>query len=79
MNTDDLLRRVDAALPIDDIVGWLLQEYPGATEPEVMLLLQKVYQHDYRIDPAASEQRNYRVGDKDWNAFPQRVSAAREA
>ena len=74
---DELIQRVEAALPIDDIVGWLVQEYPQATEREVMEMVQVIYQRDYEIQPAASVVNTYRVGDNTWDACPQRVAAAR--
>ncbi|RKY22309.1 MAG: hypothetical protein DRQ55_01340 [Planctomycetota bacterium] len=76
---DDFRQRLEAAMPIDDIVAWLLQQYPAASEPEIMGLLQRVYGRGYKISPAAREQRNYSVGGQDWSAFPQRVEATKPA
>ena len=70
---EDLLDRVNAALPIDDIVGWLCETYPGSSEQQVMAMLQKVYQADgYAINPSGP-QRKYAIEGKEWSAFPQRV------
>jgi len=66
--------RFEAALPIEDLVAWLIAEYPAASEREIMGLLQRVYGKGYKISPAASEERAYRVGDNEWNAYPQRVA-----
>jgi hypothetical protein len=70
----DFFARVDAALPIDDLVGWLLREYPHASERDVMALLQKIYERDYAIGPSGEPERRYEVGDDGWTAFPQRVA-----
>ena len=71
---EGFLEKLEAALPVDDIVGWLVREHPGATEREIMGMVQKVYQRDSHIAPAASEERTYQVGDNTWKACPQRVS-----
>ena len=69
----DLIERVEAALPIDDIVGWLIREHPGASERDIMGMIQRVYARDYTIAPASSEIQSYRAGDNTWEACPQRV------
>lgn len=72
--TDDLIRRMEAALPIDDIVGWLVQEYPRASERDVMGMVQEIYAGDYDINPSSGTLKTYRVGDTTWDACPQRVA-----
>ena len=74
--SDEFISRMEAALPIDDIVGWLVREYPSATEREVMAMVQVIYQRDYVINPSASVLNTYKVGDNRWDACPQRVAAA---
>ena len=74
--SDEFISRLEAALPIDDIVGWIVMEYPSATEQEVMAMVQVVYQRDYEIRPSSSAMNTYQVGDNRWDACPQRVSAA---
>jgi hypothetical protein len=76
---DDFQRRLQAAMPIDDIVAWLVKEHPTASEPEIMGLLQRVYGRGYKIAPAAREQRTYVVGGQEWTAYPQRVEAGKPA
>lgn len=75
MNTD-LLERLEAALPVDDLVAWLLAEYPDAADREVMGMLQEIYEADFHIEPASSTPRSYRVGGETWDACPQRVDRA---
>ena len=70
---NDLIERVEAALPIDDIVGWLIREHPGASERDILGMVQKVYMRDYKIAPASSEFQSYQAGDNTWQACPQRV------
>ena len=75
--SDALIQQMEAALPIDDIVGWLVREFPAATEREVMGMVQVIYQGDYDIKPSAGTLNTYRVGDNTWDACPQRVAAAK--
>ena len=72
---EDLIQRLEAALPVEDIVGWLIAEYPDSTEQQVMGMVQMIYQRDYDIRPAASEMNRYQVGDATWDACPQTVAA----
>ena len=70
-----LVERIEAALPIDDLVGWLISTYPAASEREVMGMLQDIYQRDFDINPSGEPEQRYVVGEGGWNAFPQRVTA----
>ena len=71
---DNLIERIDAALPIDDIVGWLIHEYPSAPEQDIMTMLQRIYERDYEIGPSSDAEKKYEVGHTTWDAFPQRVA-----
>ena len=68
-----LLERLEAALPVDDIVAWLLAEFPGSGEREIMGMLQVIYAGSFTIRPASSSERHYAVGEEGWDACPQRV------
>lgn len=68
--------RLEAALPIEDLVAWLIAAYPGASERDIKGMLQKIYCADYNIRPADSAQREYRAGGVIWKACPQRVAAS---
>ena len=70
-----LLERIEAALPIDDLVGWLIGAHPGASEREIMGMLQDIYRQDFDIKPSGAPQQRYAVGEQSWDAFPQRVAA----
>jgi len=71
----DLLARVEAALPIDDLVGWLITTHPGASEREIMGMLQEIYMRDFSINPSGEPEQRYEVGGQAWDAYPQRVAA----
>lgn len=70
-----LAERVEAALPIDDLVGWLIETFPEASEREVMSMLQDIYMRDFNINPSGEPEQRYEVGGEAWDAFPQRVAA----
>ena len=71
----DFFTRLEAALPLDDLLGWILRQHPEATEREVLTLVQKVCARDYVIRPSAREERSYTVGGQPWRTFPQSVAA----
>jgi hypothetical protein len=66
--------RLEAALPIEDLMAWLLEQHPGASERDVLAMVQAVYECDYDIAPAAGTEREYRVAGEVWKACPQRVA-----
>ncbi|NKB71507.1 MAG: hypothetical protein GKR89_30920 [Candidatus Latescibacteria bacterium] len=74
-NQRQVLRRLQAALPVDDLLGWLIVECPTAGRDQVLALLKAVYAAGWKIGPANQEQRLYRVGDEELRAYPQRVEA----
>ncbi len=74
---DEVIRRLDAALPVDDLVAWLLRNYPDVSEGEVLGMVQRIYREDYVIRPAATRTRAYEVGGNRWDAVPQRVERRR--
>jgi hypothetical protein len=76
-SNDELFAHLDAALPIDDLVGWLLQQYSSASEHDIKRLLTVIYQRDYHIAPADSVEKRYEVAGNVWDACPQRIERAR--
>ncbi|HEX6882399.1 MAG TPA: hypothetical protein VF530_03400 [Planctomycetota bacterium] len=71
--------RLEAALPLDDLLAWILREHPEASEREVLTLVQKVCERDYVIRPSAREERSYTVGGQPWRTFPQSVAPRAKA
>jgi len=71
------VERLEAALPIADMLGWLVSEYPAASERDVLAMVQKICILDYEMTPAADHERTYKIGDGTWDACPQRVSLKR--
>lgn len=70
----DFFARLEAALPLDDLLGWILREHPAASEREVLTLVQKVCERDYVIRPSARQEQSYTVGGQPWRTFPQSVA-----
>lgn len=66
--------RFEADLPVDDMLGWILRNYPTATDRQVMAMVQRIAGRDYLIRPVGSSERSYVVAGEPWNAFPQRVA-----
>lgn len=66
--------RLEAALPIDDLLAWILREHPEASERKVLALVQRVCERDYLIRPSAREERSYTVAGQPWRTFPQSVA-----
>jgi len=71
----DFFQRLEAALPVDDMLAWILREHPGVDERTVMAMVQRILQRDYVVRPSASAERSYVVGGKDWRTFPQSIAA----
>ncbi len=81
MNVMDLhvLGKMNKALPIEDIMAWLIAEYPDAELPQILSLLNALYQEEeYHIEPASVTKNIYNVGDREINAYPQRIEMKSE-
>ena len=70
----DIVRAVEAARPVDDLLGWLLARYPDASREWIFAALKTVYDSDFSIDPASPQPRTYRIGREELEACPQRVA-----
>jgi hypothetical protein len=70
-----VVEKLERSLPVDDLVGWLLEEHPGIGRSELFSMLRVIYGADFEIGPAGEEQRTYRVGEEEFTAFPQRVQS----
>lgn len=68
-----ITNKVSAALPIDDLLSWLISEHPDASLKQILSMLNKVYQGGFTISPAGTTQRTYQVGERGLDAYPQRV------
>ena len=71
----DFFQRLEASLPIDDMLAWILREFPQADERTVLAMVQGILQRDYVVKPSAREERSYTVGGKPWRTFPQSIAA----
>ena len=69
----EIVRAVEAELPIDDLLGWLIARYPGANREWVFAALKTIYDGDFTIAPASQEAKTYRIGREELRACPQRV------
>jgi|GEM_PF-2833825 len=72
-----VLRELERALPVDDLMGWLIGALPSATRDEVFSVLKAVYEAGFEITPASHTPRPYKIGRNAFQACPQRVTARR--
>lgn len=81
MNTPDninilglhVIQKLNDDLPVDDIMAWLIIQYPELQLPQLLQLLNFIYQEGYQITPASNDRKTYRVGERELTANPQRV------
>jgi hypothetical protein len=81
MNSDNvtvsglyITQKLKQSLPVDDLMAWLIKEHPDANLQQILSMLNFIYQEGFHIVPASEEKRTYQVGDRELNAFPQRVT-----
>ena len=67
------LDELEAALPVEDLLAWLIEKLPEADEQEVFATLRGAYQRGWRIEPASAEMRTYAVGERTIEACAQRA------
>ncbi len=69
-----LIQEVKTALPITDLMLWLITKYPQAELKQILAMLNVIYQEtDFLIQPASSERKNYVIGEQVLTAYPQTV------
>lgn len=68
-----VIQKLKDSLPVDDIMAWLITEYPELALPQLLKLLNVIYQEGFHISPSSEERRVYRVADRELTASPQRV------
>ncbi len=71
-----LLQRLHAALPLNDLMGWLIGEFPLAAREEIFAMVKAVYEVGLLITPASAQPRSYDIGGQVVKACPQRVEIA---
>jgi hypothetical protein len=77
-SSTDIVSRLEAALPVDDVLAFVLAARPGVEREALMDLMSAVYAAGFEIVPAeADEPSLYRVGEHELRAFPQRVLSRR--
>jgi len=67
------LNELDAALPVDDLLAWLIEKMPEADDGDVFAALRAAYMRGWRIEPAGPEMLDYQVGERTIQACAQRV------
>lgn len=70
----EIVSAVDAARPINDLLGWLIAKYPDADRKWVFAALKAIYAADFAIAPASQQSNTYRIGREELTASPQRVT-----
>lgn len=68
----ELLERVEAALPIDDVLYWLLENYPEAELGEVIRAYGRLFLNDDKARRFGEKEKSYPVGDTTLLARPMR-------
>lgn len=69
----EALRALEDALPVDDLMAFLIERMPEADDTEVMAALRAAYLRGLRIEPAGPEMLVYQVGGREIRACAQRV------
>jgi hypothetical protein len=72
-----VLRELERALPVDDLMGWLIGALPLANRDQVFLVLKAIYEAGFEIASASPTARPYKIGQDEFQACPQRVTARR--
>ena len=70
-----LLRELERALPVDDLMGWLIRALPLANRDQLFSVLKVIYETGFEIGPASKTPRPYEIGRDAFQACPQRVTA----
>lgn len=74
-----LIQEIKQALPIEDLMAWLINKYPQADLKQIMAMLNVIYQENFEIVPASEEKKTYQVGDRQLSANPQKVIGEKAA
>lgn len=74
-----LIQEIKQALPIEDLMAWLIDKYPQADLKQIMAMLNVIYQENFEIVPASEEKKTYQVGDRQLFANPQKVIGEKAA
>ena len=70
----DIVRAVEAARPIGDLLEWLIAKYPDADREWVFAALKAIYDGGFTIAPASQQAKTYKIGREELRASPQRVA-----
>lgn len=72
------LNELDRALPIEDLLAWLIEKMPEADDRDVFAALRAAYLRGWHIEPGSSEMLDYQVGERTIQACAQRVFRTRQ-
>ncbi len=70
-----LLAELRSALPVEDLLAWVVEQRPQASFDQTMALMKEIYAAGMNIAAAKTTPRTYRVGGRQMRACPQRVEA----
>ena len=70
-----ILRDLECALPVDDLMGWLIDAVPRANREQVFSLLKVIYEAGFEIESASPTGQAYKIDQDTFQACPQRVTA----
>ncbi len=69
----NIVNAIEAARPIDDLLGWLISQNPKADREWIFAALKAIYAADFVIAPVSQTPKSYQIGSEDLTACPQRV------
>lgn len=70
---DQIVHQVKNALPIHDLMAWMIASFPKANRDQIFTGLKWIYAADFHIAPASSKSMAYEIGEQTVTACPQRV------
>lgn len=70
----NIVKAIEAARPIDDLLGWLIAKNPKANREWIFAALKAVYAADFSIAPVGQQAKTYRICREELSAYPQRLS-----
>ena len=72
------LNELDGALPVEDLLAWLIEKMPEADDGEVFAALRAAYMRGWHIESGSPGMIDYQVGERTIQACAQRVFRTRQ-
>jgi len=72
------LNELESALPVEDLLAWLIGKMPGADDQALFAALRAAYLRGWHIEPGSADMLDYEVGERTIQACAQRVYRDRQ-